>query len=173
MRLTKDDKFAFVRAVMNDVPQVDYAEQVRQKVQEWCFAAMPAELRPVAKKYPEFFETRYVYTPSGCPSVWAICSPEHNGHSFEAKFPEKWVELTGIGQRSKAQDAALCALEERVGALINTCTTLKQAEERLPEFAKYLPADRDPAVKSNLPVANTLAELQAAGWPKGETSCNS
>lgn len=173
MRLTKDDKNAFVQAVMNDVPQVDYQELVRQKIQKWCFDALPADLQPAAKKYPEYFATSYIYTPIGCSAVYAICAPEHRGALFEGRFPAQWKELVALGAEYRAQSATLQALREKVTALISTCTTLKQAEERLPEFAKYLPTDRAPATTSNLPVANTLAELQAAGWPKGEASCNS
>ena len=38
----------------------------------------------------------------------------------------------------------------------------------LPEFEKYLPAERDVTGTVNLPVANVLAELTNLGWPKGE-----
>jgi len=44
---------------------------------------------------------------------------------------------------------------------------LKQAQERLPELVKYLPADREKTRVTNLPaVINPVAELTAAGWPK-------
>lgn len=94
MRLTKSDKEAFVRAVMDDVPMVDYDE---------------------------------------------------HRHS-----------------------ALLC---QRVFA--ETCSTLKTAKERLPEFEKYLPTERGTTGTINLPVANTVADLINAGWPKGAQACAS
>lgn len=167
MRLTKEDKQAFVRAVMDDVPSVDYDEQVRARLKEWGFNALPQALKAVAKEFPDYFETRYIPTPAGCPGVFVICPPHLCGHHFERAVPEVWAELMVIGEKKMAQDKIHAELRSKVTALINGCTTLKQAQERLPEFAKYLPANRDGSFITNLPVANTLVDLQEAGWPKG------
>lgn len=59
------------------------------------------------------------------------------------------------------------ALKAKLTAAIAACFTLKQAKERLPEFVKYLPTDRDSTGTSNLPaVANLVADLVQLGWPK-------
>ena len=75
MRLTKSDKEAFVRAVMDDVPQADYSEQVRSKLNAWGLESLPEEMRPLAKKYPDYFKAHYISTPSHCPSVQVVCDP--------------------------------------------------------------------------------------------------
>lgn len=167
MRLTKEDKQAFVRAVMDDVPSVDYDEQVRTRLKEWGFSALPPILKAAASEFPDYFETRYIPTPIGCPGAFVICPPHLCGPCFERAVPEVWAELVVIGEKQIAQSKAHAELRSKVTALINSCTTLKQAQERLPEFAKYLPANRDGSFIANLPVANTLVDLQKAGWPKG------
>lgn len=167
MRLTKEDKQAFVHAVMDDVPSVDYDEQVRARLEEWGFNALPQALKAVAKEFPDYFEIQYIPTPAGFPGVFVICPPHLCGHNFERAVPEVWAELMVIGEKKMAQDKIHAELRSKVTALINGCTTLKQAQERLPEFAKYLPANRDGSFITNLPVANTLVDLQNAGGPKG------
>ena len=168
MRLTKTDKEAFVRAVMDDVPQVDYSEQVRSKLKAWGLESLPEEMRSLAKKYPDYFETRYISTPSSCPSVQIICDPDWSWGGFKAREPEKYAELVVIGELERGQQETREALRRKITGLINECSTLKTAQQRLPEFAKYLPAERDVTGTVNLPVANVLAELTNLGWPKGE-----
>ena len=168
MRLTKIDKDAFVRAVMDDVPQVDYDEQVRSLMNQWGFEALPAELQTMAKKYPKYFDSRYIYTPANCTGVQVVAPPDWAYRGFKEKEPEKYAQLVEIGQKAKEQTLARDALRSKVRGLIESCSTLKSARERLPEFEKYLPADRGGHGTTNLPVANTLADLVNAGWPKGE-----
>ena len=75
--------------------------------------------------------------------------------------------LDALDAPCRAQKETVSKLRSEVKALIAACHTLKQARERLPEFAKYLPAERSPAPKQNpLMVANTVADLTKAGWPK-------
>lgn len=168
MRLTKTDKEAFVKAVMDDVPSVDYDEQVRSKMKAWGLESLPEDLRPLAKKYPDYFETRYVNTPSYCPSFSIICKPDWVYCGFKDQEPEKYAELTAISVEAKAQEETREDMRREVTGLINDCSTLKVALAlaRLPEFEKYLPAERDGTGVVNLPVANVVTELMNLGWPK-------
>lgn len=166
MRLTKTDKEAFVKAVMDDVPSVDYDEQVRSKMKAWGLESLPEDLRPLAKKYPDYFEARYVNTPSHCPSISIICNPNWNWSGLKDQEPEKYAELTAISVEAKAQEETREAMRRKVTGLINGCSTLKTAKARLPEFEKYLPAERDGTGVVNLPVANVVTELMNLGWPK-------
>lgn len=166
MRLTKSDKEAFVRAVMDDVPEVDYQEQVRSKIMAWALSIMPDKVRAVYNEYPQYFETNLVNTPRGC---WGVNVPiaEYVG-DLGKRAPELWAELVDLGTLCTEQCQARRTLESKVRGLIETCSTLKKAHELLPEFTKYLPADRDQKVVANLPVANTVTELMLAGWPKNQ-----
>lgn len=163
MRLTRSDKEAFIRAVMDDVPMIDYDEMARKLVVETIDSIMPEEIRVAHKKFPEWFKTdTYIDTPYGCPSMF-VFAPD----SFSAQnHSELWKRLKEIGELANAQQKARSALERKVIGMIETCTTLKAAQERLPEFLKYLPADRDGTGVTNLPVANTVTALMEAGWPK-------
>ena len=168
MRLTKSDKEAFVRAVMDDVPNVDYHEQVRSKLKAWGIESLPEEMRPLAKKYPDYFNAHYIGTPAYCPSVKTICDPNWSWSGFQEREPAKYAELVALGELEGEQQKTRDALRRKITGLINECSTLKTAQQRLPEFVKYLPAERDVTGTVNLPVANVLAELTNLGWPKGE-----
>lgn len=167
MRLTKTDKQAFIDAVMNDVPFVDYDEETRSLLRKWGVESLPEDLHPMAKKYPSYFETFYIYTPCPLPSVHVLCNPDWQGSGFKNKEPEKYAQLVEMSKSARAQSETLEALRRKITGLIESCSTLKTARERLPEFEKYLPADRDGGGTINLPVSNVLAELTNLGWPKG------
>lgn len=166
MRLTKSDKEAFVRAVMDDVPQVDYNEQVRSKLKAWGLESLPEEMRLLSKKYPGYFESHYISTPAYCPSAKVVCDPNWSCSGFQDREPEKYAELAAIGVLEEEQQKTRDALRRKITGLINECSTLKTAQQRLPEFVKYLPAERGVTGTVNLPVANVLAELTNLGWPK-------
>lgn len=168
MRLTKYDKQAFIDAVMNDVPSIDYDEQTRSLLRKWGVESLPEDLRPMAKKYPSYFETFCIYTPYHLPSVHVLCNPDWQGVGFKNKEPEKYAALIEMSEAAKAQSETREALRRKITGLIEGCSTLKSAKERLPEFEKYLPAERGGTGVTNLPVSNVLAELTNLGWPKGE-----
>lgn len=163
MKLTKSDREAFVAAVMDDVPQIDYDELAEKRATEIITAAYPAPVKAIYddKKLREYINTQYVGLP-GC--LQNFYGPKN----FGAELYEN-EELNALSEKKRAQDAAYQALRLDVTAVINSCPTLKVAKERLPEFEKYLPADRDGSGLANLPaVANVVAGLTKAGWPKGQ-----
>lgn len=167
MRLTKSDKDAFVRAVMDDVPKIDYDEQVRNLMNKWAFEALPDVVKVAKKQHPEYFNSIYVYLPSNVCNVQVVAPPDWEHRGFKALAPEKYAELEVLSEKAGEQSTQRSDLESKVRGLIESCTTLKTATERLPEFVKYLPADRDGGGITSLPVANTVADLMNAGWPKG------
>lgn len=168
MRLTNSDKNAFVKAVMDDVPKVDYSAQAQALVRQWGIEAMPKELQPLVKKHAEYFKDYYVSMPGGVSNFYAKVPPEWEHSGFHNLNPDMWAQVAELGKLAKAQNEARTALQEKVSAMLAGCSTLKSALAKLPEFAKYLPADRGGSGLANLPVANTIADLTAAGWPKGE-----
>lgn len=173
MRLTKSDKEAFVRAVMDDVPMVDYAEETRSRMKAWGLGSLPEELRSLAKRFPSYINTVYVNTPAYLPSVYIACDPDWKYSGFEIKCPALYAQLKELSMAAKEQEETCDALRRKITGLINECSTLKTAKQRLPEFEKYLPAERGVTGTINLPVSNVLAELTNLGWPKGEPLCAS
>lgn len=165
MRLTKADKDAFIKAVIDDVPQIDYNEKTRTLVHNWAVARMPRVVQDAYRAHPEYFENNYVHTPGGLCGVFA---PTGSKSNISKDDPEFWKQLCELDELNSAQDKVISNLRTKVRAMIEGCSTLKTAQERLPEFIKYLPADRDGTGTTNLPVANTVADLMNAGWPKGK-----
>jgi hypothetical protein len=166
MRLTNSDRDAFVQAVLDDVPQINYDEQARSKVMAFAIARLPADLQPLYKKYPDFFETSWYRTPGCVSSVYAV---GHTSCDIEAVDKDFWNELQELSNQKRAQSTTHSELRNQLHAAIFSCTTLKKAQEVLPEFKKYLPADRDGVVDRSMPIiSNLLATLTEAGWPKDQ-----
>lgn len=163
MRLNKDDKEAFVKAVIDDVPTVNYDEQARLLAQAAIVQAMPLQVCHAYKSHPEYFEVNYINTPG---SLGNICVPSPHYVETKEELPDLWAKLSELAECKSLQEERLDELRSRLYGIITSCGTLKTAKERLPEFAKYLPADRDSTGASNVPVSNVLADLQVLGWPK-------
>ena len=164
MNLNKYDKQAFVTAVMDDVPCVDYDEQAKKLVHDWALTQMPKEVLAVYKKHPAWFKTEYTYMPGGLSDTFI---PHQDGRRVvQNDAPELWAKLVELGVAAETQNDNMRDLRLRLEATIESCRTLKQAKERLPEFEKYLPTERGTTGCTNLPVANLVADLMQAGWPK-------
>lgn len=166
MRLNTYDREAFVRAVMDDVPTVDYQQQAKDYVYAVLAPRLPAKLKAV-------FDDKEL-RPSLDWKNWDLSCDVQGLSSVRWCHPFKLTpaerkHLDAIGEAAQAQSQSRSDLKVKVRATINSCTTLKQAKERLPEFEKYLPADRDGNGTASLPVvANLVADLTKAGWPKGK-----
>jgi hypothetical protein len=75
-------------------------------------------------------------------------------------------EIAKIRQKYEAEDKKYYDAECHLKGVIESCSSLKQLNERLPEFKKYFPTEEKPV--ANLPaLANVVAELSKLGWPKG------
>lgn len=165
MNLNKYDREAFVRAVMDDVPSTDYATQMRDLGTKTVIASLPPEVKVVLEKHPDYLIRKGVRMPGRHKDLYVV------GLGYNVirdSYPEVWAKLVDLEVEDREQTARREALEAKLKAIIEGCRTLKQAKERLPEFEKYLPAERGVTGTTNLPAANLVAELNAAGWPKGE-----
>lgn len=166
MRLTNFDRDAFINAVMDDVPSIDYQTQADKLARDGLEQSLPDDLLAVIKKYPQHFDVERVGTPHPLNSV-AVRGP-FKYESLE-KLPKLEAEIKKLATKAQAQKEARRDLRSKIHGAIYGCTTLKAAQERLPEFVKYLPQDRDGKITANLPaVANLVADLTKAGWPKGK-----
>ena len=169
MRLTNSDRDAFVLAAMDDVPKVDYDEQAKKLVLDHLKEVLPVDLQNAIAKYPEWFEAKTIAMPGQLQDfATRLCN-----HSYSERFLAQWPVLaTPLRELAKAkaeQDTKRTLLSSSLRGAIYGCNTLKQALELLPEFAKYLPQERDGKVIRSMPVvANLVADLMAAGWPKGK-----
>jgi len=165
MKLTNCHRQAFVSAVLLDIPEVDYRAQFQKLIEEDMLVTAPPKIAAVLKDkelrhylingYSSFHPGGY-YSALGGVSVYRDYKP-----SIPASL--KIEELQALG---KAQKESREAIEAQISGVIKSCTTLKSAQDRLPEFVKYLP--EEDAKGTMLPaIANLAAELAKMGWPKG------
>lgn len=166
MNLNKYDRDAFVAAVMDDVPMVDYKEIANTKAVAAVVALLPKEVQAVYKKFPGYLDNNSVHMPHEFSNLWM--PRPLDGFKCLQNNAELWEELKQLAVKAKTQEEARDTLSAKLRGAIESCRTLKQAQERLPEFAKYLPADRDGSSITTLPVANIVADLTSAGWPKSK-----
>lgn len=172
MKLTNDDKDTFVRAVMRDVPKVDYEEMFQIAANKLCRESMPPKLAAVYDD--KKLRSHLKFDNNVWPKDDNIGFRVENGNmlSCYTVLPVKWINIpgaVGMQQAHIEQKRKLEALESKVRGMIQGCSTLAQAKKLLPEFVKYLPAERKPKPQTiNLPmVANVAADLVAMGWPDG------
>jgi hypothetical protein len=171
MRLTKLHKEAFVIGVMADVPDAKFDDRIQELVKAEILANMPEALRkltadPQVLPYLRredisfgwgngvtsfrFFSTAHTHS---LDSVCQLLSPEG-----AKKVKSLWAEF-------EAEKAAHEELRSKLTGAIASVSTVKQALELFPEFAKYLPVETPKG--SLLPmVVNLVPDLVKAGWPK-------
>ena len=162
MRLTNKHRCAFVAAVMADVPSVDYTEKVKALVNAALFKAAPATVKKLYKEDPSWLAPRGASTPAG-----HVYTPLVPPDFKREKFLPMLAQCKVLAEKLKAQEEERTTLQRKVWAMIRGCTTLKQAQERLPEFAKYLPQPPDSGTPNLPTTTDVLDSLTKAGWPKG------
>ena len=169
MKLTNYLRNAFVSAVMQDVPVQDFDEQTDKACVEAVAKELPETLRaawldPLLRCY---FDTRFLH-PHGDFYV-PVPTPLHMyNNSDDPTHPSYRIRnalLPLAEQRAEAKKARR-ELENKLHAVVAGCNTRKQLVEALPEFEKYAP--QETAKLAGLPaVSGVVADLVAAGWPKG------
>jgi len=161
MKLTNYDRDSFISSVLDDTPSINYNDQARNLVQKSAVAKAHQKIKAVYAdnslrgflKFDKYYNMPY---PLG--SIRTL--------DTEFKNEELDKQLSDLALKLKEQSAIRDDLSAKVKAVIYSCSTLKQATERLPEFVKYLPKDRD-GVTSGVPsVVNLVEDLIKAGWPK-------
>lgn len=162
MMLTKTTRQAFVRAVMADVPQVDY----QTKFQDWATKRAVEVLPPAVRKLWDDKKTREyvrIKNPFGIYSGLTARVPGISDDALQALLNEEREKMQALSrEQQKARDAMTARLE---GAALSV-RTRKALAELLPEFEKYLPANNAEANRQVPAVANLVADLTKAGWPK-------
>lgn len=164
-RLTKYQREAFVSAVMQDVPSVNYEAQAHKLVKDAAIAVLPPQIQAIAadKKLCHHLETSshwFGYHHGNFGSVTVF-----GGRNQDYMTKEVQETLDAIILLEKAQQERLDDMRSKLNAAIMSCTTDKMARERLPEFIKYLPEaeEKTPYLPA---VANIVADLIHLGWPK-------
>lgn len=161
---------AFVASAMNDVPSVDYDQQMRDLAVQTCVDAMPKKLQALIKdpECEQWINTEYVRVPvpHTFSSPRTYCQ-RNSGQSIIERNPKAVAALRKLDAQRHAQREQREALRAKLAAAARACTTRKALVELLPEFEKYLPPDQPAACRTLPAVANIVADFTKAGWPKG------
>ena len=167
MRLTNYMRDAFVKAVMNDVPQIDYSQIAHKVAQDYLVECMPPKVRAVYddSQTRHYLTTTHTYFPG------TINNASMRGVGDDCYWwketPDLRDKISEIAQQLGDQTVRLGELESKINAVAYACTTREALAKAPPEFEKYLPAEATKA--ANLPaVANVVADFVKAEWPKGK-----
>ena len=154
MKLTKYEKEAIIRSIMQDVPTKP-DNVLRAEMQTAFVAGMSDVIKKLYKTHPKALKTESV-------SSW------DSGLSYRTEFIVGDADVNKAMIPFKAQKEAKDSAQSKLSAAINGCSTLAQLKKLLPEFISYFPSETEPT--KNLPaVANMVADLSKLGWPKGKT----
>lgn len=154
MKLTKYEKEAIVRAIMQDVPTKPDTV-LKAEIQAAFVAGMSAPVLKLYKTHPKALKTESV---SSWDSPWA----------YRADFIVGDAKVAEVMKPFKAQKEARDDAQSKLSAAVGGCNTLAQLKKLLPEFISYFPSETEPT--KNLPaVANMVADLSKLGWPKSQT----
>lgn len=156
MKLTNTIRDAFVRAVLNDVPEIDYSEEKSRILQAEARERLPAKVRAIFddKELRGFLGTKYV---KGC-YVYAATDYEPTAGTLK--------KIEAINKKNDAQRTRNQELRSKLYAVARSVTTRDALAKALPEFVKYLPASEAAASRMVPVVANVVADFVKAGWPK-------
>lgn len=150
MKITKYDKTAIVSSIMDDVPKPKHAALVAE-IQATLAAGMSDQARKLYKTHPKALASDRLYGSSyGLDYAMMFIVGDANVSKVLKPFVD--AEETRTQARSKVRSA------------IESCNTLKQLMDRLPEFERYYPTEQQPT--KNLPALfNVAADLAKMGWP--------
>lgn len=168
MRLTKHIREAFIRAAMDDVPQIDYNEKAKALAEKTLLEIMPASVKKLLndKEAEQWINREYIHMPGRLQNFYGHAS-RGDGSIISIKKPAAWTELVKLSDLYETQRVSREELRRKLSSCAESVGTRKALVELLPEFEKYLPADEKAAIKTLPAVANVVADFTAAGWPKG------
>lgn len=164
MKLTKTLRQAITRAIMQDVPSVDYNAQaaalVRKAVGAWASPKVRAALADDA--IAQHFDFSHFSLPGLLNSVSVRGVLTHaQRNAILATIRE---ELDPLAALNKAQISQREDMREKIAAALNSVTTTQAVIKAFPEFTKYMPRDPSPESRGQLIAPSPVDALTAAGW---------
>lgn len=175
MKLTKSDREAFVTAVMQDVPQIDYQELFQKTVLNDALAQMSKNIRAVYDSdESSVLDFQYYSSPfnSNLSSV-SLRGFDGSRVCYKPSFDAQ-IKIDKIINDNNEQIDKIANLRTKVSSLITACQTLKAAKANLPaELLPYLPLERDPQTTANVPaLLGVFDDLVALGFPKSKAGAS-
>lgn len=163
-RLNDSMRRAFVNAVMQATPQIDYDEQMRVFLQREAISFLPATLSALYPEYGEYFEHTYFSTPGGFANVSVVGDANALKERVNTT-PQLRAMYDAISSQRAAQTEKMQALRQKLRATALNVGTVKSLREAVPELARFVPDD-NPEVNRLAPAHTELiTDLRAAGLP--------
>lgn len=172
MKLNNYTRDAFVRAVMDDVPKIDYEGQVGEVIHSAFVARLPngiksvyerSDLRDYLNLEPLTIRHNGVRVSLMVPAIRNECP------DIDALPDAVREEVRALADKAEEQNEKLKSLKASVKAVAYGSTTRKSLIDKLPEFAKYLPRDEEKPAHP-IAMANVVSEFMQAGWPKDKVA---
>lgn len=168
MRLSKHHIERFVQDVMEDVP-TPAAKAKTQAIADYRKAVedtLPADVKPILKKYPHLFERRSMYVKG-----WETYSGGMSSNMYVSVvlMNEKLPFMPDVEATQAPYVKEFNARKELRRRLLDVgskCTSLAKLKKAFPELTKYMPEEVEPP-KLNLPMAagGVVADLFKSGLP--------
>ena len=156
MKLSKMTKEAIVRAIWNEVPEIDYKAR-KEAIQAALVELFTPEVKTLYKTQPGALKVDY------CAAL----------RFFDMSYEDRYVTVADLTEAQinvvlepyTNEDDARIEARNKLTALVMGCSTRNQLVKLLPECEKYLPAEA--STDRSLPVvANVIADMTKLGWPK-------
>lgn len=162
MRLNNLTRNAFVKAAIDDVPQVNYSEQIESLLLKDAVDQLPPKIRAIWKdRELQHFVTTFNYWHGM--GVGNVALP---GEKYEASDAVK-DQIRHLLELKKQQDEKISGLRQMLRSVAYGAQTCKQLIEQLPEFERYLP-EREVTARDVPVIANLVAAFASAGWKPAE-----
>lgn len=156
MKLSKLTKEAIVRAIWNEVPEIDHKAR-KVAIQAALVELFTPEVKALYKTQPGALKVEY------CNCLGYSGSYEDRCVTV-ADLTEE--QVNSVQEPYNEEDRARCDANSKLRDLVMGCSTRNQLVKLLPECEKYLPAEA--ATDRSLPVvANVISDMTKLGWPKG------
>jgi hypothetical protein len=163
VRLNKADRQTIINAIVDDIPTIDYKEQMRVKIQKAAYEALPQEVKVINDNHglKLYLAESYTYIGRGFGSVY------HTNTQFKLEGA-LCEEIYAMCDKADEQAKQLRSLQAQLLGVFDTVRTYEQAKVKLPEFEKYISmvekSNGHVAPTENLPVANILSKMMELGW---------
>lgn len=172
MRLTKLMRQGIVSAIMQDVPEVDHEEQIKEELTTWAVSIMPPKVKAVwndsaLRHYikTEYFSETFKDEEGREFLIYGYHIPAPD--DLHPQVPrDVQLRIIALEKLDREQGERSRELRSKLRGVIEGCTTTQQFVKQLPEFERYVP--KEAASTKNLPaLANLVTDFVKAGWPKG------
>lgn len=162
MKLSKLTKEAIIRAIWNEVPEVDHKAR-KVAIQAALVELFTPEVKALYKTQPGALKAVYC-TPLAGSMVRLSDMSYEDRHVTVADLTQDQID--SVLEPYNEEDRARCEAYSKLRDLVMGCSTRNQLVKLLPECEKYLPAEA--ATDRSLPVvANVISDMTKLGWPKG------